>query len=115
MVRYLGLRLPDRHASLGVVWLVGVVGLIALLGCKGYDSDFIPYDLIGFDVYVYHEPTDQEFFVRRVESSWTRRAGILDCNAVAVDEANRRSWPPGDWSYICCTVTRSSSCVTKVR
>jgi hypothetical protein len=48
--------------------LVGVIGLIALLGCEGYDSDFIPYGLIGFDVYVYHEPTDHEFFVRRVEN-----------------------------------------------
>jgi len=89
------------------------------VGCTGYDrhydGDFIPYALRGFDVWI-SWGDDQELYVGRVEASYrTRRQGLLDCNSSAVAEANRMELDPADWGYVCCTVTASSDCVTKVR
>jgi hypothetical protein len=96
---------------------LGALAAASLLAaCTGYDSDFVPYGLTGLDVYVYHQPSGREHFVRRVDATyWTRARGLTECNSVAVAEANQREWLPGDWSYVCCTVTSSHSCMTKVR
>jgi len=89
--------------------------VITLLGaCKGYDSNFIPYALKGLDVWVYNNETDREFYGGRIEARyWNRSEALSSCSGQAYAVARERHLQ--DWSYICCTVTSSSDCVTKVR
>jgi hypothetical protein len=105
--------------------------------CSGYDGNHIPYSLRGFDVWFYEERPScdevhedeagddeglrcrrgpYEVYLGRAAASFvSRQRGLLDCNATAVAEANRRELGSGEWGYVCCTVTGSSDCVTKVR
>lgn len=93
---------------------LAAISLALLAGCSGHDSDYIPFALTGFDSWVYNDETDQEFYAGRAEASYlSRKEGLDSCQRAAYIEARRRHLD--DWSYVCCTVTRSSDCVTKVR
>jgi hypothetical protein len=116
-------------------WLLCVAALTLASACSGYDSDYIPYAVRGFDVWFHDDrPScddvdendedesdscrqgEADAYLGRVEANYLSRAsGLSGCNAVAVAEANRRDMGGGEWSYVCCTVTVSSDCVTKVR
>ena len=113
---------------------VALTALTFAFGCNSYDGDYIPYALRGFDVWFHDErescddvnrydrgvdedscrEEEADTYLGRVEANYlTKARGLSDCNAIAVAEANRRN--VDDWSYVCCTVTASSDCVTKVR
>jgi hypothetical protein len=133
-------RISDRSSStlkaIGRAWIGALILATLASGCSGYDSDYIPYALGGFDVWFYDErPScddvneddedeesgwcregESEVYLGRVEANYlSRTRGLSDCNAIAVAEANRRNVSGNEWGYVCCTVTASSDCVTKVR
>jgi|GEM_PF-2567405 len=90
------------------------IALLSIMGCNGHDSDFFPYGLKGFDVYVYDIRKDQEFYEGHIEASYfSRNKGLNDCQVQARAAASRRNLD--EWSYVCCTVTSSSNCATKVK
>lgn len=92
-----------------------IVLLSIFLGaCKNYDKNFIPYGLRGMDAWVYNNENEQEYFGGRSEGNYLNRRKVLgDCQKNAHVTANE--YYLKDWSYVCCTVTSSSDCVTKVR
>ncbi len=91
-----------------------LIGLSTLSGCDSYDSDYIPYGLKGLDVWVYDNATDKEYYGGRVEASYfSKDSAISECADLAYATANHSHLQ--DWGYVCCTVTSSSDCVTKVR
>jgi hypothetical protein len=88
--------------------------LFSFLGCRGYDSDYIPYRLKGLDVWVHDNAHDKNYYGGRVKANYFSRDDALSAcrrRAYAVAEQYHLS----DWSYVCCTVTSSSDCVTQVR
>jgi hypothetical protein len=85
-----------------------------LLACNSYDSDFFPYAMHGMNVLVYDDNTKKEYFGGFIEASYmSRRDGLARCASAASAIARQNSLR--DWSYVCCTVTSSSGCATKVR
>ena len=88
--------------------------LSALTGCDNYDSEYIPYMLKGLDVYVWDNEADTQYFGGRVKANYfTADDARRECyhKASAVAAMNNLT----DWSFVCCTVTASSDCVTKVK
>ncbi len=91
-----------------------ITALACLMGCNSYDSDFIPFGLKGLDVYVYDDLADKEFYAGRVKANYfSSDSALSKCGNYAYALAKQRNLQ--DWSYVCCTVTSSSNCVTKVR
>jgi hypothetical protein len=79
-----------------------------------YDDDFIPYNLAGLDVYVYNNEDDKEYYGGRITGEYKQRQSMIDeCNSLAVGLANYYHFD--NWGYVCCTVTKNSNCVTKIR
>ena len=102
-------RLAKCVTLLATISAMTVVG-----GCSGHDSDFFPYLMKGLDVWVYNDRTEHEYYGGRIEASYfSRRAALDRCGDAA--EAVAREYHLQEWSYICCTVTSSSDCATKVR
>lgn len=92
----------------------GLLLIASLAGCNGYDSEYIPYALTGLDVWVYDNQTGEELTGGHVDANYlSRREALAQCNSTAVAVANQHHIE--DWSYVCCTMTHSSNCVTKVR
>lgn len=90
-----------------------VVVVCGLVGC-GQDSDYIPYALTGFNVYAYDRDSNEQAFAGFATSNYiSRKDGLSQCYDLAKDEASNKHWK--NWTYICCTATSGSSCVTKVR
>ncbi len=97
---------------------IAITSLILLSGCSfsgnSYDENFIPYGIKGFDVWVYNDNTDKEYYAGRVTTNYSQaQEKLSDAQRLAYDIAEAKYLK--DWSYICCTVTNSSNCVTKVR
>ena len=87
---------------------------VGLTACPEKDSRSIPYSIKALDVYVYNDDTDTEFFAGRVETDYSSiDEGLSNCSADAYALARDKHLQ--NWSYICCTITNDSSCVTKVR
>ena len=85
-----------------------------LTGCSSYDSDYIPYMLKGLNVWVYDNMNDKEYYGGRVEANYFSKDDALsECRSRAYAIAEQ--YHLSDWSYVCCTVTSSSDCVTKIR
>jgi hypothetical protein len=79
-----------------------------------YDELYIPYGIKAFDVLVYNEDTDKEFYIGNIITDYSNaQARLSDAQTLAYDFAEMHHLE--NWSYICCTVTNSSNCVTKVR
>ena len=92
----------------------GYILALMISGCSGYDSDYIPYFITALDAYVYNNATDEEFYAGRIETGYFSSDSAVDKYrplARSFAKANRIR----DWSYVCCTVTSSSYCVTKVK
>lgn len=85
-------------------------------GCNRnpYDKNFIPYGLTGLNVYVYDNRTDKEFFAGEVKGRYFSRKKMLN-EAQSMAYSLALDYNLQDWSYVCCTATSSSGCVTKVR
>jgi len=87
--------------------------IILLVGCSGLDSDHFPYRMKGLNSFVY-DKNGQEYFAGYTEASYfSRKDGLAGCASQAYALANAKHL--SDWGYVCCTVTSSSSCATKVR
>ena len=83
-------------------------------GCDGHDSDYFPYTMKGLNVHVHDNNSRKDYFAGFVEASYlSRQKALSECASRASSTANFNKLR--DWSYVCCTVTSSSSCVTKVR
>lgn len=96
------------------VTAIGFIMALIITGCSGYDSDYIPYFITALDAYVYNNASDEEFYAGRIETSYfSSNSAVEKCRPLARSfaKANRLN----DWSYVCCTVTSSSDCVTKVK
>lgn len=95
--------------------LAVLLAILALMSsCDSYDSDYFPYGMNGLNVWVYNNTAGQEYFGGFVEGSYvSRREAVSSCATRA--KATAQVHHLQDWSYICCTVTSSSSCMTKVR
>ena len=93
----------------------GAFAMLSLLtGCDSYDSEYFPYGLKGLNVWVYNNETNKEYFGGFVEASYfSRKDALSTCAARASAIASQ--YRLESWGYVCCTVTTSSSCVTKVR
>ena len=88
--------------------------LLIVLGCSGHDSDYVPFVLKGMDAWVYNNETDEEFYGGRATGNYFNKDGVLsECQNLASTTA--RMHEIEDWSYVCCTVTSSSDCSTKVK
>jgi hypothetical protein len=81
---------------------------------NAYDEHFIPYGIIDFDVYVYNTNTDKEYYVGRVATDYPNaQARLSDAQSLVYYFVESHHLK--DWSYICCTVTKTSRCATKVK
>lgn len=109
-----------------------------------YDDHYIPYDLTGFVVWFYRSRSDSKpLRLGEIAATYeTRSAGLEKCQSLARQEERRMSslcaeydyddedddeedenkkptecvgFNTHDWSYLCCTVTPGSKCVTEVR
>lgn len=95
-------------------WSLGVLAASLVLGCSGQDSDYFPYLMTGLDVWVYDNRTSKSLFGGRIEASYfSREKALSECGVRASSVA--RATQLQNWRYVCCTVTSSSDCVTKVR
>lgn len=98
-------------------WRLGtalLLGIAALSACSGQDDEFFPYRMKGLDVWVYDSAAEEDFYAGFVEATYSaRRDGLSRCAALADQAARERHLK--EWSHVCCTVTSSSQCETKVR
>lgn len=92
-----------------------VVAVCALLGaCSAEDSDHYPYMLKALDAWVYDQDTGRNLFAGRAEASYLgRKDAAARCRDLAVAVARANDFKR--WGYVCCTVTSSTDCATKVR
>jgi hypothetical protein len=99
--------LKPKHMLLAVALTLGA--------CSDVDDNYIPYDIIAFDVWVYG--SDQtEYYGGQLETDYGDALSKLGNDVVYLARAAAREERLGnDWTYIACTVTDESSCVTKVR
>lgn len=79
-----------------------------------YDDNFIPYGIKAFDVFVYNTKTDKEYFAGSIGTDYTNsQMSLSNAQSLAYDFAEAHHLK--NWDYLCCTVTNSSNCVTKVK
>jgi hypothetical protein len=99
------------------MWVLAIIFLfIVLFGPESclQDNDYFPYFLNGLEVWVHDNDRDNDFHGGRMDTNYfNRKAGLVACKARAVSTARDKHLR--EWSYVCCTVTSSSSCETKVR
>ena len=74
---------------------------------NAYDEHFISYNIKSFDVWVYNDDTDKEYYAGNVKTDYYNAQNL----AYKVAKLHRLK----NWNYLCCTVTKSSNCITKVR
>jgi len=106
--------MPEQQAPwIAIIALLGTA-VILLSACDSYDSDFFPYAVKGLRVFVYDNNTRREFFGGQIEASYfSRQKALSECASRAQATASFNNLR--EWSYVCCTVTSSSDCATKVR
>ena len=94
--------------------LILLAYLIFASGCNTYDNDYIPFAIKGLDVWVYDNAEDKNFYGGRVKANYfSVDSALSNCQSFAYSVAKQHNL--NDWSYVCCTVTPWSDCVTKVR
>jgi len=98
--------------SLKTTLLAAIVCTFA--GCSDVDDDYFPYKMTGLNSWLYDPATEQEYLAGFTAASYKNRDSALRaCAAQASTAAVARGLD--EWSYVCCTVTEESQCVTKVR
>lgn len=86
----------------------------AAAGCSEVDDDYFPYEMKGLNSWLYDSTTEQEYLAGFTEANYKNRdAALRACAAQASTAAAARRLK--EWSYVCCTVTEESQCVSKVR
>jgi hypothetical protein len=86
----------------------------SLCGCGATDSDYIPYAIKGLDVWVSTKEGNRSYYGGRVDTWYfSRESGLAECRHLAIEAARVNHLE--NWGYVCCTVTSSSDCETKVR
>lgn len=96
-----------RKAHLFIIFFT-----LILAACDGYNDDYIPYDIEGYDVYVY--VGEKEFYAGRVETNYfNSEDNLSEAQSLARAYATNKGF--SEWGYIICTVTSDSDCVTTVR
>lgn len=91
-----------------------VSSFIGFAACDAHDSDYYPYSLSALDAWVYDEESGRNLYAGRTEASYfAREEAALRCRKLAFATAGANNLRR--WGYVCCTVTSSSECVTKVR
>lgn len=91
-----------------------IVWFLFSQGCFGDDKDYVPFNLKGMDAWVYNNENDKEFYGGRAEGNYFQKEDVLSqCGSLAYATAKANHIE--DWSYVCCTVTSKSDCMTKVR
>lgn len=85
-----------------------------LCGCDAQDSDFYPYALTALDAWVVDQDTNKSLLAGRVDTNYLgRKEATASCRDLAVAAARANNIHR--WGYVCCTVTSSTDCATKVR
>lgn len=117
--------------------LLALVAALSSVSCRRItndtDEDHIPYKLTGMRVLFFpsrhHDSVDLEQFSASYDE---RKSAVARCGELAHAEKGRRkrlhdddddddenddsrAELSADWSYVCCTITASSNCKTKVR
>ena len=87
---------------------------------NGHDKDYIPYKLTGFTVYLYDEQKapNADYYVGAISCTYSDRAtGLSKARSMAYAAAKRLNFhiDQAGRFYVICTVTKKSSCATKVR
>jgi len=94
--------------------LILVLSCCVLAGCSGLDSDYIPYRLSGLDAWLWDSDRGRSIYAGRVETNYFKREkALVECRDKAVIMA--RHLRLERWGYVCCTITSSTDCETKVR
>lgn len=94
--------------------LLIIFAAVAVVACDTHDSDYYPYAMTGLDSWVQDAHTLKDFYAGRVDARyWSRTDATARCADLA--DGLARSMQLRNWSYVCCTVTSSSSCATKIR
>ncbi len=90
------------------------LAVASLTGCDARNNLDIPYFLKGLNVWVHNNKTDQNIHAGRIKARyWNRTESLHACRTAAKEKASKERLR--DWSYVCCTVTSSSDCLTKVQ
>ena len=102
-----------------LIYIIALAIAIILLNNRNkhnnaYDEHFIPYNIKSFDVWVYNDDTDKEYYAGNVKTDYYNAKNRL-CDAQDLAYKFAKSHHLKNWNYLCCTVTKSSNCVTKVR
>lgn len=85
---------------------------LSLMSCT--DSDYVPYALSGLDVWVAERGSNRSYYGGRVSANYfSRERAIAECARLALATAKQNRLD--SWGYVCCTVTYSSDCETKIR
>jgi hypothetical protein len=93
--------------------ILTVCVLMAATACEKDDKE-IPYGLQGFEAWVYDKQTGAPHRAGRFTASYLEREkGLSQCRDAAF--ALVREKQLDDWDFICCTMTHSSNCASKVR
>lgn len=96
--------------------LLALAAALILTACDSTDSDYIPYAIKGFDVFVYNDATNYEYYAGRVDASYSNADDKLSNDVVILAHSTARQNRLGqNWSYMACTVTSDSVCLTTVR
>ena len=85
-----------------------------LMSCSGQDSDYYPYAMKGLGVVMTDTDTGKDYYAGFVEGNYFHREeATASCGSMAYSFAQENHIQ--NFSYACCTVTKDSDCVTKVR
>jgi len=96
------------------ILLILIVLILVLYKDNACDKNFIPYGIRSFDVWVYNDDTDKEYYAGNVTTDYLNaQTKLNDAQLLAYDFAEAHHLK--NWNYLCCTVTNSSNCVTKIR
>lgn len=91
-----------------------VAASLGLGGCGAEDSDHYPYTLTALDAWVYDQDTSRNLYAGRAEAGYFGRLdAAARCRDLASEAARANNLKR--WGYVCCTVTSSTDCATKVR
>lgn len=87
---------------------------IFLLSACGADDSGYPMSMTGLDAWVQDNDSGKQFYAGRVEANYLGRTDAASkCRDLAIGTARANNLQR--WGYVCCTVTSSSDCVTKIR
>ena len=94
--------------GLGFIYLI----VAFLIGWWPFNSDndllpFSKYEDVSVNAYFYF-PDDREVFLGRYK-------GASSCQVAARNYASSKNMSSANWSYICCTIEKGSSCYRKIK